>query len=204
MSVGGLGLRQRHVILGFLPPGPAVRRRPGSGRRVDPSGGGVVNACRAASLALAVLAVACSTPGAPQGPALQGGPELRLVASRGDAVSVVVAGGATEVVVTRERGIGGATLERAGAGWPGELAVVLEGFSNLESFAACSGERCVETDLRSAPRAKLRGGRDESWATDLELPVRVAPGSIRVGVPAAAVAGGADRLELRWVDEYRG
>jgi len=154
---------------------------------------------RTAALAAALLAAACGTADDRGGTVAR----LALLESRGDVVSLEVEAGVPVVVVQRERGIGRATLELEGAGWPGELEVALEGFRNLESFAACCGGRCVETDLRSAPRARLREGRDERWATDVDLPVRVLPGSIRVVVPAAAVAGAGTRLELRWVDEYR-
>jgi hypothetical protein len=128
---------------------------------------------------------------------------LQVLQSRGDVVSLGVEGGRPVLMVRRERGIGGATLEADGGAWPGEIVVALEGFRNLESFAACSGGRCLETDLRSAPRARLREGREERWAVGVEVTIEVRAGSIRAAVPAAAVAGGSALLELRWVDEYR-
>lgn len=158
---------------------------------------------RATALGWVLVAVACSTSGAPQGasPPVRG--QVRLVSSRGDAVSVAVEGGVAGLVVLRERGIGGATVEVVGAAWPPELDVSLGGFRNLESFTVCAGGRCIETDLRSAPRARVREGPDEHWTTELEVPVRVFSDSILVVVPAAALAPGGDRLELGWVDEYR-
>ncbi len=157
----------------------------------------------ATALGWALVAVACSTSGAPQSasPPVRG--QVRLGSSRGDAVSVSGAGGLPGLVVLRERGIGGATVEVVGAAWPAELEVSLKGFRNLESFVVCAGERCFETDLRSAPRARVREGRDERWTTELEVPVRVFSDSILVVVPAAALTPGRDRLELGWVEEYR-
>jgi hypothetical protein len=130
---------------------------------------------------------------------------IRVDDPTGDQVTAVVAGGVVGLRVQRVQGFGGATLTLTAGEWPRSLRLELVDFPGLDLLVVCRGTLCLETDPERAPAVTVREGElDRSSLEKLRIPIRAAPGSITVELPAAELAHGAPALALRWFEPFRG
>lgn len=154
-----------------------------------------------AILALILLAVGCTT-----------GQRWRQVkATPGkteDSVVVTTKRDATVLTVTSKSGIGGATLVRLGETWPTRIVIRLK-LNNLESFGMSNGSIQFNTSIKSPGRMpywKIGKNEKQTDSPDgtLEALIRQADGWFEIAVPSEMTKGNPEKIEFRWINEFRG
>ncbi|MFO0904985.1 MAG: hypothetical protein U0939_18410 [Pirellulales bacterium] len=133
-------------------------------------------------------------------------------------VQIMVERETTVVEILDQRGIGRAALRTQAERWPTSVMLRLR-LKGLESLKAADGRRTLEWSVGSTDQATRCVLRVEQQETELKAgdayfaPVRVAStrpmipladGAFEVSLPRKLLADDPERLELHWIDFYRG
>jgi hypothetical protein len=126
----------------------------------------------------------------------------------GDTVKAEVAEGNALLRITCPRGIGRCTVTAKKGTWPEHVAVLLEGFKELEHFELAIGRMRIEGSRKESGRFTLFFLDDDldfnkrSQVGTLEIKVEQRKDGIAVVCPARLFAD-ADAVLLSWIDWYR-
>jgi hypothetical protein len=176
----------------------------------------VLQSNRSIQAAIALGAALLLTAGAPPHEA----DGFRVVAERDAKLRFTTVGQRSEWAVTSPRGIGSATIERAGAAcWP-EAVVLRMHLKGLETLRVSNGRVTLEVAASSARdgevRASLRSGKREQpigpehpyWPkvriTDPDGNVPFEGGHFEITLPPKLFEDDPERITLQWIDFYRG
>lgn len=125
-----------------------------------------------------------------------------------DAARVEVVGGVTMLRITSPRGFGRCDVTAGAAGWPDRVAVLLEGFEELERFELTVG-KLHAAGGRSASGAFELFIRDREPASaprrpigTLDVRIERRDDGVLVTLPAGLCADG-ESLHLEWTDWLR-
>lgn len=123
----------------------------------------------------------------------------------GDIVTYKRKGDTLTITVKKQRGIGGAKINRGNQPWPKKIVVQLKKWGSLEAFAVSSGKFRFQTSLKSAPmiwgRDSVNGDDERELKGRVEI---VQKGSdIIATVPKETFDWNVDELQIGWIDAYR-
>lgn len=122
-----------------------------------------------------------------------------------DTAGLASAGNRTDVSITSQRGIGGATLVKLGDVWP-SLIVLNLNLKGLESIAMDNGSIRFEASARAkmnVPYYSSGSGPNATQAGVLNVGIEKKDQFIEVRIPNEMLEGNPDHIRISWIDFYR-
>ena len=126
---------------------------------------------------------------------------------QGDTAAVTVSNGTAIVAIHSTSGIGRARITAPDGRWPRGLIVRID-VQMLEGFTVTDSRIFVESSLKAPASAPYWEGAPTNPPTEpkgkIEMPMRKHAAGIDVIIPASMLENAPPRLDITWVDWYRG